>query len=121
MENNQLKVFLAIALIAFTLLSCSPAATPTSEPQLPPAGAGQSPTLATDGLPQTEAEVPRVLVEEAFNAVQNGEAIIVDVRSLQSYLTSHAAGALSVPLVQIETDLESADLDKEQWIITYCT
>jgi hypothetical protein len=112
MELRNLKAVFTIALIAAALISCSPASTPVAE---------VSPTLSQDGLPGTEAEVPRVSVKEAYTAVQNGEAIVVDVRSLQSYLTSHIAGAQSVPLVQVETDLESANLDKEQWIITYCT
>ena len=110
MEMKKLSVVFTIALIAVTLISCSPASTPTSEAQSAPAG-----------LPLTEADVPRVSVEEAYTAVQNGEAVVVDVRNLQSYLSSHVAGALSFPLVQIETDLGSVDLDKEQWIITYCT
>ena len=114
MELKKLLVVFTIALIAVTLISCSPASTPTSEAQ-------SNPALSPDALPLTEADVPRVTVEEAYTAIQNGEAIVLDVRNLQSYLTSHIAGAQSVPLVQVETDLESANLDKEQWIITYCT
>ena len=114
MELKKLLVVFTIALITVTLVSCSPASTPTSEAQ-------SNATLSPEGLPLTEADVPRVSVEEAYTAVQNGEAVVVDVRNLQSYLTSHVAGALSIPLVQIETDLASVNLDKEQWIITYCT
>ena len=114
MELKKLLVVFTIALITVTLVSCSFVSTPTSEPQ-------SNPTLPPDGLPLTEADVPRVSVEEAYTTIQNGEAVVVDVRNLESYLSSHVAGALSIPLVQIETDLESANLDKEQWIITYCT
>ena len=121
MEVKQLKVILTLALITAMLISCRPASTPTSEPPTNPATVGESTSPSQDGLPRTEAEVPRVTVEEAFTAVQNGEAIIVDVRSAESYQASHAAGALSIPLGQIETDLASINLDKEQWIITDCT
>lgn len=114
MELKKLLVVFTIALIAVTLISCSPASTPTSEPE-------SNPTLSPEGLPLTEADVPRVSVEEAYTAIQNGEAVVVDVRNLQSYLSSHIAGALSIPLVQVETDLGSVNLDREQWIITYCT
>ncbi len=114
MELKKLLVVFTIALITVTLVSCSPASTPTSEAQA-------NPTLSPDGLALTEADVPRVTVEEAYTAIQNGEAVVVDVRNLQSYLSSHIAGALSIPLVQVETDLGSVDLDREQWIITYCT
>ena len=121
MELKKLLVVFTIALITVTLISCSPASTPTSEPQFNPSVAEENLTLSPDGLPLTEADVPRVSVEEAYTAIQNGEAVVVDVRNLESYLSSHVAGALSIPLVQVETDLESANLDKEQWIITYCT
>ena len=114
MELKKLKVVFTIALITVTLISCSPASTPTAVVE-------ENPTLPQDGLPRNEAEVPRVSVEEAYTAIQNGEAVVVDVRNLQSYLSSHVAGALSIPLVQIESDLGSVNLDKEQWIITYCT
>lgn len=114
MELKKLLVVFTIALITVTLVSCNSASTTTSEAQ-------SNSTLSPEGLPLTEADVPRVTVEEAYTAIQNGEAVVVDVRNLQSYLSSHVAGALSIPLVQIETDLASVNLDKEQWIITYCT
>jgi predicted sulfurtransferase len=72
-------------------------------------------------IPQTEQEVPRVKVEDAKSAFDKGEAIIVDVRSAQSYATGHAAGAISIPLAEFENNIDSLPLDKDQWIITYCT
>jgi hypothetical protein len=122
MDLKILKVAFAIALVTIMLVSCSPASTPASVPQSDPTPlVGENPTLPPEGLPRSEAEVPRVPVEEAFAAIQSGEAVVIDVRNLESYLTSHVVGAQSIPLVQIETDLESVRLDKEQWIITYCT
>jgi 3-mercaptopyruvate sulfurtransferase SseA len=72
-------------------------------------------------IPQTEADVPRVTVEEAKSAFDNGKAIIVDVRSAESYAAGHAAGAISIPLTEFENNIENLSLDKDQWIITYCT
>jgi 3-mercaptopyruvate sulfurtransferase SseA len=103
---KRIRIVSVILLLTVFIASCS-SATPTGQPEVE--------------LPRTEAEVPRVSVEEAFTAIQNGEAIVVDVRSAESYQASHVAGAMSIPLGQIETDLESVNLDKEQWIITYCT
>ena len=71
--------------------------------------------------PQTEDEVPRVTVEEAKSAFDNGKAIIVDVRSAESYAAGHAAGAISIPLANFENNIEDLSLEKDQWIITYCT
>jgi len=72
-------------------------------------------------VPQTEDAVPRVTVEEAQSALESGEAIIVDVRSTESYAADHAAGAISIPLAEFENNITNLPLDKDQWIITYCT
>jgi 3-mercaptopyruvate sulfurtransferase SseA len=75
----------------------------------------------TPQIPQTEAGVPRVTVEEAKSALDKGEAIIVDVRSAENYANSHIAGAVSIPLTDFENNIGGLSLDKKQWIITYCT
>jgi 3-mercaptopyruvate sulfurtransferase SseA len=72
-------------------------------------------------IPQTEADVPRVTVEEAKFAFDSGKAIIVDVRSAEAYAEGHAAGAISIPLANFENNIEDLSLDKKQWIIPYCT
>ena len=55
------------------------------------------------------------------DALDSGAAIIVDVRSAESFVAGHIVGAISIPLTQIEADPASVKLDKSQWIITYCT
>ena len=65
--------------------------------------------------------MPRISLEEAQAAFESGAAIIVDVRHPNDFETSRVAGAISVPLIGIERDLSSVPLDKDQWIITYCT
>jgi rhodanese-related sulfurtransferase len=72
-------------------------------------------------VPQTEADVPRVTVEEAKSAFDSGKAIIVDVRSAEAYAEGHAAGAISIPLSEFENNINNLPLDKDQWIIPYCT
>ena len=107
---------LLLLIIALTLSACSaaPQSLPTVivEPTSPP---------RTGNLPQTEADVPRVTVEEVLTALNSGAAVIVDVRSTESFVASHIAGALSIPLTRIEDNPASLTLDKTQWIITYCT
>jgi rhodanese-related sulfurtransferase len=56
-----------------------------------------------------------------LTALNSGAAIIVDVRSTESFLAGHIAGALSIPLARIESTPTNLPLDKNQWIITYCT
>nr|AOR51025.1 hypothetical protein [uncultured bacterium pAX1] len=95
------KIYLIVTIVLLALLSaCAPQA-----PQ----------------IPQTEDAVPRVTVEEAKSAFEDGKAIIVDVRSAEAYAAGHAAGAISIPLANFENNIEDLSLDKDQWIITYCT
>ena len=72
-------------------------------------------------IPLTEADVSRIEVREAKAAVDSGQAILVDVRSADSYAEGHAAGAVSIPLDNFENNIDKLSLEKSQWIITYCT
>jgi hypothetical protein len=78
-------------------------------------------TRAQANLPRTDAEVPRVPVDQAKAAFDSGEAVIVDVRGFDAYARSHIAGALEVSLSEIQTNPTGLNLDKNKWIITYCT
>jgi hypothetical protein len=79
------------------------------------------PAFTAENLPRSEADVPRISVEEAKAAFESGEAIIVDVRRSDFFESSHIAGAISVSLSDIEQNPAGVPLDREQWIITYCT
>jgi hypothetical protein len=122
-------LFLAISILILTMPACSPAlrqTKPTAIPtQMPTSTATQVvqpvSTQPPANLPQTDAEVPRVPVDQAKAAVDSGEAIIVDVRGPAAFEASHVAGARSISLGEIETNPTGLDLDKNQWIITYCT
>lgn len=110
-----------MAVLTVMIVSCS-SATPTDQPEFAPTVIlKEDPTASQEGLPRTEGEVPRVSLEETLAAIQSGEAVVVDVRSSQAYQASHIPGAISVPLGEIETSPTGLSLDKDQWIITYCT
>jgi 3-mercaptopyruvate sulfurtransferase SseA len=100
------KNFLVISLLLITVLACN-----VSLPQ----------TQGQGNLPLSEDAVPRVTVDEAKAAYESGEAIIVDVRSSEAYAGGHITGAISIPLDQFESNIANAPLDKNKWIITYCT
>ena len=68
---------------------------------------------------ETYPEIERVSLDETKAAMDAGTAVIVDVRSVEAYLGSHIAGAVNIPLGELGTRL--GELDKTQWIITYCT
>lgn len=123
--GNKIVSLAALGLM-LALLACNAALPQIGPTQAPMPTMIVEPTSVIQpgdqsGLPQTEADVPRITVEQAMTARNSGEAILVDVRSAEAYAVGHAAGAISVPLSGIETNPAGVSLDKEQWIITYCT
>jgi 3-mercaptopyruvate sulfurtransferase SseA len=66
-----------------------------------------------------EDKMPRVKVEEARKLVEEGKAIIIDVRGAEGYKTSHIKGAPNVPLNKLEAG-DFKDLPKDKIIIAYC-
>jgi hypothetical protein len=64
-------------------------------------------------------QVPRVTVDEAYEAMVSGEAVLVDTRSEAQFASSRAAGAINIPIDQVE--LRLGELDPDTWFITYCT
>jgi hypothetical protein len=80
--------------------------------------AGQS-----GGAALPSEEVPRIGVEEAYAEVTAGRALLFDVRGEESYQRSRAAGAIFLPLEQIEQDPAGAarTLAAGKRPILYCT
>ena len=58
--------------------------------------------------------------EEAFEMVQAGDAVLVDVRSEVAYLEAHLAGAISVPLQTVRSAADQL-ASRGQTAITYCS
>jgi hypothetical protein len=118
-KNYFLLLFFVLLLASFACKLSQPTVTsPTPHPLVM--------TLPSDAVvpgtvPLSEAGVPRITVEDAKAAVDAGEAIIVDVRSPDAYEFEHVEGAINIPLGYFETDIANIPLEKDQWIITYCT
>ena len=121
MLKRKTNIFLSIGALALVTLACNTLLPLPAQTSAPTQSIELIPTALQDDLPQTADEVPRVDVNLAKAAFDSGQAIIVDVRSPEAYATSHAAGAISIPLDEFENNIASVDLDKAQWIITYCT
>ncbi len=94
-------------------------------PLLPAVRAPNTPTPVILAVtPAAPGDVPypdviRVSVGNARAALELKQAVFVDVRDKAQYAQSHIAGALSIPLSEFESRLN--ELNKDQWIITYCT
>lgn len=112
MKSMKRSLFLVTALMLATF-ACQ-----TLAPQTETVAKISRPQLS---VPLTEADVSRIDVHEAKAAIDSGQAILVDVRSAESYTKGHAAGAVSIPLENFEKNIGKLSLEKSQWIITYCT
>jgi len=77
-----------------------------------PAGNTQNPNIP---YPQVE----RISVGDAKAAFDAGTAVFVDTRTIDSYNAGHIPGALSIP--EEEAESRFAELNPNDWIITYCT
>ena len=118
------KSLSVIWLLLFALSACTvtkPQTESTNQAYPNQAYLNQTPIQGQADLPLTEADVPRITVEDAKAAVDGSEAVIVDVRSAESFAAGHIAGAISIPLAEFETNIGNIALEKDQWIITYCT
>ena len=127
---SKTKLILSLSILLLSLSACNPLAStpePTSTPLLPTITPEttvivESTSVSTpQDVPLTEAQVERVPVQGAWTALRNGGAVIVDVRSAEEYADSHIKGAISIPLAEIENNPSGLNLNKDQWIITYCT
>lgn len=63
-------------------------------------------------------DILRVSVQEAREALEDGSAIFLDVRSSESFEAGHIPGAISMPIDEISERIN--ELPSNAWIITYC-
>ena len=70
---------------------------------------------ATQSLPYSG--VARISLEETLEMLEQGEAVLVDVRSSTSYEKAHAAGAISMP--EEEIDARMNELPRDQDLVLY--
>lgn len=63
----------------------------------------------------------RISQEEALSyMVNDGESIILDVRTEEEFASGHIKGAVLIPHEEIEAKAESVIDDKERLILVYC-
>ena len=59
-----------------------------------------------------------VQLKDMLEEIQNGEAVLIDVRPEDEYKNQHITGALSMPVLDLEDHISSLSKDKK--IIAYC-
>jgi rhodanese-related sulfurtransferase len=65
-----------------------------------------------------DPETDRVTRDELVARVRRGDVVVVDVRPAEEYEAGHIAGAISIPLEQLETRLK--ELGRDLDIVAYC-
>lgn len=64
-------------------------------------------------------DIKRVSLKDAKTAFDQGQAVFLDVRSVESFNAARIPGAVSIPLGELEGRF--TELSKDDWIIPYCT
>jgi len=85
-------------------------AAPTATPP-PSAAPSQTPTPAEDA--------PRITLEEAKKAFDEGKAFIIDARAEEAYKAEHIKGAVNIRSDNLDARLKEIPRDKT--IIVYCS
>lgn len=112
-----------------TTASSAPAAGETATSTSPPAteesaqaaASSDDPVATSTAITAAEiADAPRIAPQRAWELVQSGQAVIVDVRGKDQYDSERIKGSVSIPLWELESRARS-ELEPTRWIIPYCT
>lgn len=108
---------LVIALVVFVLIRKnqrvpSQAATGSATAQAVAPG-------AVDHEHDETATVRRISNTDLRSAMDRGEAVVIDVRDLDSYKAGHIAGSYQIPVSAVENEVQY--LPRGKMIVTYCT
>lgn len=63
--------------------------------------------------------IARVTLADAKAAYDQKTAVFLDVRDEASFDASHIPGAINIPVEAVQQ--RAGELNKQDWIITYCT
>lgn len=98
--------------IALTILS-SPASCRKSNSRT----GNENGNAASEGDPF--AAIPRIKAAELVKAIEEGRAVVVDIRVAEAYEEEHIKGAFSIPLEEIR-ERAPKELPTGKLIVTYC-
>jgi hypothetical protein len=114
------RAFLLLA-SACLAVACSKLAANSSSPTNSAVVATPATAAAVPSPTQNPEDLmPRIRPEEAKKLVDEGKAVIVDVRGTEAYKLSHIKGSIDYVLSKIEAG-DFSGLPKNKRIIAYCT
>lgn len=64
--------------------------------------------------------IPRITQAEFKKLLDGDRIVVVDVRSTQSYKEGHIPGAISIPIDEVDLNIERFKAFRKP-IVTYCT
>ena len=73
------------------------------------------------GFPVTQENptYTNITPKEAYELISKQEVVVVDVRTVEAYNSSHIPGAILIPLYELESRLD--ELNPSDYILVYCS
>ena len=118
-----LVLFLFEALLLLSACRATPA--PSAPPPTPtwtpvPVALPQATQVVLPQATQAADDIPRIAVDELWQRLQAGEAIVVvDARGADDYQLQHIAGAINMPSAEVTQ--RAGELPKDKLLVFYCT
>jgi 3-mercaptopyruvate sulfurtransferase SseA len=120
-QGNLLPIVLIIAgaalVLGLLIWQAVLSVTTASAPAAPAAATPAAQQAANQNIPAPEIE--RVTLEDSKTALDNQQAVFLDVRDPISFANGHIPGSINIPLNELQA--RAGELDPNDWIITYCT
>ncbi len=99
-RTSKIKIILLILSLILVLAGCS--------------------STGNDAQTETQASPQKITAEEAKAMIDQGDVIILDVRTQQEFEEGHIQDSILLPNDQILVKAESMRADKEATILVYC-
>lgn len=90
---------------------------PDTSAATPPAAPAA--TATNTAAPASQDPIRRTTVAELDAAMKQGNVVLIDVRTAESYNAGHIPGSINIPAIDIGNRLSEIPRDKK--IVTYCT
>lgn len=117
-----IPIVVAIAVVAIIVGAIVTLEKRQSAVGVTPTGTISVPIITAQPRPTTDIPFPavaRMSVKETKEKMDKGQAVLIDVRTKESYDQSHAGGALSIP--EEEIDARLGELPRDKLLVLYCT
>ena len=109
----------AVLLAVLTLAACNSTENAGNKAASSTGNSAARVPASTPGHVAPADGVKRVTTIELRNALEKGEALVVDVRGDAAYKQNHIKGSISIPLDAVEARIN--ELPRDKMIVTYCS